>query len=119
MSRHPDGTSFPIIPSDEIKMYFTTALPLSKIYLNLPLFKIYLNTRHAPRFHSFSFWRAQATPGPQSAPAHKCGAGRVLLRGRPVLPRGHARPPALAACSLARRTTPADLSPVGPMGMHN
>ena len=37
---------------------------------------------------------------------------RVLLpshRGRPALPRGHARPAALAAYALPRRTTPADL----------
>ena len=45
-------------PTDEIKMCFTTALPLSKIYLNLPSFKIYLNARRAPRSRSFSFWRS-------------------------------------------------------------
>ena len=56
--------------------------------------------RDAPRgraYHQIQFEHPPRAPVPQLLP---------LLRGRPALPREHARPAALAACSLPRRTIP-------------
>ena len=47
--------------------------------------------------HQVQFEHPPRAPVPQLLP---------LLRGRPALPREHARPAALAACSLPRRTIP-------------
>ena len=56
-----------------------------------PSSKMHLNTRREPCSRSFSLWRAQAYPGPSSAPTHTFGTGSALLLGRPaprrVLPR--------------------------------
>ena len=79
-------------------------------------------------------------PGLGPLPAHTCGAGGVLLRGRPAAdprtcppglphrvlpraarqlhPRGRAQTVARAARSPARPTSTADRPPVGPTGVH-